>query len=125
MNIDPHAAQQVESKLLELKDQALEATKRADGDFYRRYLADDTIAIVPYGIFNKQQVVEQMSSSANPLRSSAVTDVRAIALSSDCGLVTYRASYPSGDVFVSSLYLKRDGVWQGVFYQQTPVEGSS
>ena len=67
-----------------------------------------------------------MSSPAPPLRASAVADVRAIPLTATCGVVTYRATYPSGDVLVSTLYLERDGRWQGVLYQQTPIsEGSS
>jgi len=44
----------VEAQLLRLKEQALEATKRKDGAFYRNYLADDAIAVVPFGIFNKE-----------------------------------------------------------------------
>jgi len=118
---DARSTDEVRAQLLELKDQALAATQRADGDFYREYLADDTLAITPFGVFGKEQVVAQMSTPSSSFRSIAVTDVRAFPYTADCGLVTYRASYPSGDVLVSSLYLKRNGTWQGVFYQQTPV----
>ena len=44
----------VSAELLELKNQALAATKAADGDFYRGYLHDDAIAITPYGVFDKE-----------------------------------------------------------------------
>ena len=72
-------------------------------------------------MFGKDEVVAQMSTPSSAFRSTAVTDVRAFPYTADCGPVTYRPSYPSGDVSVSTLYLKRDGIWQGVFYQQTPV----
>jgi hypothetical protein len=121
MTLDAHTTEDVRRQLLELKDQALAATKRADGDFYRGYLADDTLAITPFGVFGKDQVVGQMSTPSSSFRSSAVSDVQAIPYTADCGLVTYRARYPSGDVLVSTLYLRREGAWQGVFYQQTPV----
>ena len=121
MTIDAHTSEEVRRRLLELKDQALAATRRADGGFYRGYLAEDTLAITPFGVFGKEQVVAQMSTPSSSFRSSAVTDVRAFPYTADCGLVTYRASYPRGDVWVSTLYLRRDGIWQGVFYQQTPV----
>ena len=121
MTLDADTTEDVRAQLLELKDQALAATKRADGVFYRGYLADDTLAITPFGVFGKEQVVAQMSTPASSFRSSAVTDVQAIPYAADCGLVTYRASYPTGDVLVSTLYLKRVRTWQGVFYQQTPV----
>ena len=35
--------------------------------------------------------------------------------------MTYRAELASGQVFVSTVYARRDGVWQGVLYQQTPL----
>lgn len=120
MTIETHIAQQVEAKLLEPEGQALDATRRADGEFYARYLADDTVAILPNGVFDKEAVVAAMSSADNSMRSTGVSEVRAIAFGADCGLVTYRASYPTGDVLVSSLYLDRDGTWRGDFHQQTP-----
>lgn len=123
MTLDQDTAESVRRRLLQLKDEALAATKRSDGDFYSGYLSEDCLAIVPFGIFTKAQVVAQMSTPTPPLRASAIADVRAIPLSADCGLVTYRATYAGGDVLVSTLYLQRDGRWQGVLYQQTPIGG--
>ena len=59
---DARNTDEVRAQLLALKDQALAATQRADGDFYRGYLADDTLAITPFGVFGKEQVVAQMST---------------------------------------------------------------
>jgi len=116
----------VEAELLHLKEQALEATKRKDGAFYRNYLADDAIAVVPFGIFNKEQIVDLMAGDS-PFRSLQVNDTQAIVLTPDSGYVTYRATFPAnGDkpassVFVTTIYKKINSEWKGVFYQQTPL----
>lgn len=101
----------VAAQLLELKDDALAATKAADGDFYRGYLHDDAMAITPYGVFGKEAIVAQMSAPRSSFASDAIDDTRAFVLSDDSGLVTYRATFPpaepGGDprvVFVTTAY---------------------
>lgn len=111
----------IQTELLRLKDAALAATKRADGDFYAGYLHEEAIAITPYGVFDKAAIVAQMSSPSSSFASDAIDDVRAIELSDSSGVVTYRASYPSGDVMVTTVYRKDDEGWKGLLYQQTPL----
>jgi hypothetical protein len=118
----------IAGELLELKDRALAATKAADGEFYRGYLHDDAIAITPYGVFDKEAIVAQMSSPQSSFASESVDDTRAIVLSKDSGLVTYRATYPPAEpggnprvVFVTTVYQRGPAGWKGVVYQQTPV----
>ena len=121
----------IKSILLNLKDQALEATKRADADFYNGYLDDNAIAIVPFGIFDKKAIVQQMGSANSKFKSSRIDDTKAIVLTPECGIVTYKATYKKEDgkstfeVFVTTVYAKIDGAWKGVFYQQTPIERSN
>lgn len=116
--------------LLELKDHALAATKAADGDFYRGYLHDEAIAITPYGVFGKEAIVAQMSSPQSSFASEAIDDTRAVVLSEDSGLVTYRATYPPAEpggtprvVFVTTVYKRYADGWKGLLYQQTPLLG--
>jgi hypothetical protein len=111
----------IEQELLALKDAALAATQRADGAFYADYLDDAAIAIVPFGVFDKAAIVAQMSSPKSAFRSTAIEDTRALALTADTGLVTYKATYPTGQVMVTTVYVKKAGRWKGVFYQQTPL----
>jgi len=115
----------IEAELLKLKDEALAATQRSDGAFYRGYLADDAIAVVPAGIFDKEKIVQAMSAGAG-FRSKEINDEKAMVLGSDSGLVTYRATFEKPDgtssaAFVSTLYRRIDGKWKGIFYQQTPL----
>jgi hypothetical protein len=117
----------VAATLLWLKDRALEATKRRDGEFYLGYLADDATAIVPVGVFDKAAIVAAMSAPGGGFASSAVVDTRVTVLGRDAGVVTYVATFPDPaggadrDVFVTTVYARRNGEWKGVLYQQTPL----
>lgn len=118
----------VATTLLALKDKALSATQRGDAEFYRDYLADDAIAIVPVGILGKEQIIRAMSDGKGAFKSRSITDTQAIVLSSDSGVVTYKATFerPGSpeelfSMFVTTAYAKIDGEWKGVLYQQTPL----
>lgn len=113
--------------LLSLKEQAVEATKNRNGQFYRNYLADHAVAVVPFGIFDKESIVKQMSGDS-PFQSLGIEDTRVIVLTQESGIVTYKAIYKSENgekkkfsVFVTTVYAKINDEWKGVFYQQTPI----
>jgi hypothetical protein len=114
--------QDVEATLRSLKDRALAATRDRDQDFYRGYLADDAVAILPAGVFDKAAVVAALGGSQVPFQSSRIDDTRVVVLGPDAGVVTYRAILASGPVFVTTVYARRNGTWQGVLYQQTPLD---
>jgi len=118
----------VAAELLELKTAALAATTAADGEFYRGYLHDDALAITPYGVFDKEAIVAQMSSPQSSFASDAIDDTRAVVLTDDSGVVTYRATYPPNApgekprvVFVTTVYKRFADGWKGLLYQQTPL----
>ena len=118
----PTIKHEIESTLLSLKEDALAATQRSDGNFYRDYLADNAIAISPHGILSKDAIVQQMGSGRSSFKSSKIEDTRAIVLTEETGIVTYKATFGSQPpVFVTTVYAKVDGVWKGVIYQQTPL----
>jgi hypothetical protein len=120
----------IQTILLSLKDKALEATKNADAVFYDNYLADNAIAIVPFGVFDKRAIVQLMGSGNSPFKSARIDDTKAIVLTPESGLVTYKATYEVlkegkkniSEVFVTTVYAKIYGEWKGVFYQQTPMQ---
>ena len=62
----------IEATLRSLKDQALAATRDRDQTFYRGYLADDAVAILPAGEFDKTAVVAALGSPRVPFQSSKV-----------------------------------------------------
>lgn len=118
----------IEETLLSLKEQALEATKNRDANFYNNYLADNAIAVVPFGVFKKEAIVQQMASPNSVFESKRIEDTRVMVLSQESGVVTYKATFESVkdgkafEVFVTTIYARISGVWKGVFYQQTPIQ---
>ena len=115
---------EIEAVLLALKAAAVLATEKADVGFYASYLADNAIGVTPQGIFNKQQILDGIRSG-KAFHSSKIENSRAVALGSDAGIVTYRATLEDGasptQVFVSTLYRHYHDGWKGVLYQQTPL----
>lgn len=123
--IDPYESE-IEAVLLALKAAAVRALEKGDVSFYAEYLADDAVGVTPQGVFTKQQMIGKLRDGG--LRSRKIEDTRAVALSDDAGLVTYRAWFetPEGfphEVFVTTLYRRHVDGWKGVFYQQTPLPG--
>jgi hypothetical protein len=121
--------EEIDEILLSLKDKALEAMIKGDGDFYRSYLAESAIVVLPHGIFNKEAIVRQMSSGISSFCNSRTSDTRVFILNNETGVITYRATFEKSEgeeksfypFFVTVIYAKINGRWQGVFYQQTPI----
>jgi uncharacterized protein DUF4440 len=110
-------------ELLRLKEAALAASARCDGEFYAGYLAAGARAITPAGVATKAQIVAAARDGG--FRSVRVDDTRVDLLCDDVGLVTYRATFarPGGgtvDVVTTTVYRREGGRWTGVLYQQTP-----
>jgi hypothetical protein len=120
-----HVESEIEAVLLALKAAAIRATEKGDAAFYADYLANDAIGVTPFGVFNKQQILQGMKDGKS-FKSSKIEDSRAVALGDEAGLVTYRATFevegrPAAEFFVSTLYRRFGDGWKGVFYQQTPL----
>jgi hypothetical protein len=114
------------TELLRLKEAALDASARGDGDFYAGYLAEDARAITPAGVATKAEVVA--AARVGGFRSVRVEDTTVDLLCDDMGVVTYRATFarPDGgtvDVMTTTVYRREGGDWKGVLYQQTPLAG--
>jgi ketosteroid isomerase-like protein len=122
----------VATMLLTLKDSALAATQRGDAEFYRNYLSEEAIAIVPIGVIGKEQIIRAMSDNKGAFKSKRIEDTKAIVLSPESGVVTYKATFerpgtPSEEfsMLVTTVYSKIAGDWKGVLYQQTPLSKGS
>ena len=114
---DTHITEQ----LRELKAGALRATRESDVDFYDGYLAEDATAILPYGTFDKAAVLAQVARPQPDFRATAIEDEHIDVLSDDCGLVRYTAVYPGRRMAVATVFLRREGEWRAVLYQQTAL----
>jgi hypothetical protein len=109
-------AMNARDELMKLKQDALDASARQDGDFYAGYLADGARAITPAGVATKDQVVA--AARAGGFRSVTVNDTDVTVLTDDVGVVTYRATFArpdksTFDVITTTVYQRIHGTWKG------------
>ncbi len=118
--------------------EALEAIERLswvawqnhDGAFFRGTLADDHIDVGFAGPVDKQAVVAGVLSPACVVRSFEVGGFRLLAVDATTAVLIYRAKQDTtcgafrvpSPTWVSSLYVKRDGRWQNLVFQQTQAQ---
>lgn len=114
------------AELVEVERAGWEAlrTGRA-GAYYRQHLSADALMAFSFGVLTRDQCIEAMES-APPWTSYDLQGPRVISLTRDCGIVIYSvtAQRAQEDVYramISSTFVRRDGVWQLAFHQQTPV----
>ena len=115
--------------LVDLEKQFWVAWKAHDARFFEDFLADDHVEIGPRGLTNKAAVVAGVGSPVCKVNSYAVGDFRFTRIADNTAVLNYRAeqkttcgnvSIPS-PAWATSVYVKRDGKWQNVLYQQTPA----
>lgn len=95
-------------------------------DFYGRILTADGVMVLAHGqIFDRQAVIDSLND-APTWTTYDIGDERLIRLGDDQGILTYtgrgyRGDEPTFVALMSSVYVRRDGVWRLALYQQTPV----
>jgi hypothetical protein len=122
MTIDTNVRDDIERELRALKEGALRATRERDVAYYDGYMSEDAVGIFPYGTLDKAAVLAQVSQPQPSFRALAIEDERVSVLSEECGVVFYTAVYADRRAAVSTLFLRRNGEWHAVLYQQTVLE---
>lgn len=116
--------QDVIDALLQLKEQALDASARNDRAFYDSYLHPDAVAILPVGRLGKAQVLASMTGDKAPFSAKRVENTAVQVLGPDAAVVTYDAIYDRGGhevtVVATTVYKRERDGWKGILYQQTP-----
>src|SRR5450432_175025 len=124
---DPAAT--LKAELVQLDKQSWEAWKNHDGKFFAGFLSDDHVELGFGGLTTKASVVSGVSSGACEVKSYTLDHFDLQMLADNTALLTYREAQETScggkavpsPCWVSSLYLKRDGHWLNVLYQQTPA----
>jgi len=107
--------------------QSWEAWKGRDGKFFQEFLSDDHVEVGFNGRTNKTSVVAGVGSPVCVVKSYAVDRFELTAFDANTALLTYHAEQDTtcggrlvpSPVWVSSLYVRRDGKWLNAAYQQT------
>jgi hypothetical protein len=119
--------QTLQETLVALEKQSWEAWKARDSAFYRRFLSDDHVELGFGGSGNKAEVIATVGTPRCVVSSYEVGDFKLSAFSKETALLTYHASQATvcsgkpvpSPVWVSSLYVHRNGRWVNAAYQQT------
>jgi hypothetical protein len=120
-------ARALKETLVNLEKQSWEAWQKRDGKFFQQFLADDHVEIGFNGITNKAGVVAGVASPVCVVKSYTVDKFQVTVFDSNTALLTYHAAQDTtcgsvvvpSPVWVSSLYVRRDGRWLNAAYQQT------
>lgn len=118
-----------ESELRALEEQLLQPGFRRNRDAVSGLLTDDFREYGSSGrVWNKQQILDLLENETS--FRATLHDFAAMPLSLETFLVTYTAAVTTAGVekFVSlrsSIWVKRDGRWQMLFHQGTPISNNA
>ena len=126
----PEAAK-LRDELMVLEKGSWDFLRNNNADGMRNFLSDDALLIFGDGSrFNRREMLEMMKDFV--LLDIKIEPTYALRmLTADVANLIYRASYTSTfkggkpetlSVRSSSVYVRRDGKWWSVFYQETPIK---
>ena len=122
-------AASLQDSLIATEKRSWAAWKARDPRFFEEHLSEDHLDIEPGGPLHKAQIVAGVASPGCVVASYAVDHFALTVFDSNTALLTYHAAQdtrcggqpvPSPE-WTSSLYLKRNGQWLNVLFQQTPA----
>ncbi|WP_428670055.1 nuclear transport factor 2 family protein [Reyranella sp.] len=123
---------QLRDELMALEKGSWDFMRDRNFDGMRNFLADDALLIFGDGTrFNKRQMMELMAdyTMVGDIKIEPTFAVRM--LTPDVATLLYRVTYTSSykgsppttlKVLSSSVYVKRNGKWLSVLYQETPLK---
>jgi uncharacterized protein (TIGR02246 family) len=123
---------QLRDELMALEKGSWDFMRDRNFDGMRNFLADDALLIFGDGTrFNKRQMMELMAdyTMVGDIKIEPTYAVRL--LTPDVATLLYRVTYTSSykgsppttlRVLSSSVYVKRNGKWLSVLYQETPLK---
>lgn len=97
-----------------------------DRDLYDANLAPDAVHVFPgWGVTDRQRVLQAVENS-RPWESFTIDDPQVVGLGDDAAVLVYttkanRPGEPPYAAAITSVYRQRDGDWQLVLHQQTPL----
>ncbi len=116
-----------EHQFQDLEEKSWIAWKGRDATFFKKFLSDDHVELSAHGTANKALVVASVGSPKCKVRSYSLDHFKFLQVSADTALLTYHATQDTtcgtslvpSPVWASSLYVKRNGQWLNVLYQQS------
>jgi hypothetical protein len=120
-----NSSQELAAHLFQLEQQLLQPSTRRDEVALRSLLAEDFREFGSSGrIYNRQQVISALARESPHM--IILSDPLCYQLAADIALLTYRSTCTTAlkvasHALRSSLWVYRDGRWQMIFHQGTPI----
>jgi len=120
-----YSSQELAAHLFHLEQQLLQPSTRRDEVALRSLLAEDFREFGSSGlIYTRQQVISALAGESP--QTVTISDPLCHQLAEDIALLTYRSTRTialkvGSDALRSSLWVYRDGRWQMIFHQGTPI----
>ena len=126
----PAEDRELEKTLVSLEKASWEAWKNRDPAFFSNFLSNDHLEIHTGGPVNKETVLSTVATPACVVQSYSVDKFQLLRLNDDAAALVYFARQDTvcggkpvpSPAWATSVYVRRDGRWLNVFYQQTPVK---
>lgn len=112
--------------LLALEHAVWRALLEGDPDADEQLLSDGFLGVYPTGYAGRSEHIAQLANGATVV-DYELDDARRVVISDDAALLVYRASYrrpgriDREEMYVSSLWCRREHGWVNTFSQDTPV----
>ena len=96
-------------------------------NFYGSLMVNDAVMVLAHGVVMDREAVIASLNDAPPWRTYEISDARIISAGADSTILVYTGvAYREGDSpafrsLMSSIYVRVDGDWKLVLYQQTPI----
>ena len=104
---------------------------RNDADLYRDHVIEEALLVFPetgaIGRDSALDAIRMENSAGSKWAEVDISDVRALPLTSEIAVLTYRVTArweeetTEMSALASSVYLKRDGDWKVALHQQCPI----
>jgi len=119
----------LQDKLVGMEKQSWEAWKNRDANFFKDFLSDDHVEVGLGGPTNKTTVLAGVASPACVVKNYAIDHFELTVFDANTAVLTYHAAQDTtcagtpvpSPVWVSSLFVQRDGKWRNALYQQSPT----
>ena len=112
--------------LLDLEERGWQALSSPDPvPFCQEWLADDAVFVVPGMVISRNAFLDAVAHE-EPWVDHGIEDPRTIRLTDRSAALVYRVTAQRADqppfvAWLTSVYAEREGRWQLVLHQQTPI----
>ena len=129
--ISPAIAGDLKDELVAMDKKAWTSWGSRDGKAFRDLVTEDAVqAVAGAGIATgRDKIMADVSGNPCQMKSFDFADAKVRQLSTDIALLTYTATQDTtcegqklpGKVYVTSVYVRKDGKWRSTSYQETAL----